>query len=256
MLKEIGKSIFRWGVKNAPKILATVGVGGVVGTAVMAAKAAPKANERIAEIEWEPEDGNVEKVVKTVKAAAPVYLPAIGMGGVTIAAFLGSQHILNTRQAYKVTAAALAASVSETALKEWQDATLEQFGKTKYEKVMNTISKKQLPGIIEQNKNVPLPGEGDVLFADCQTRQMFWSTIENVRKAEAEISRRLTAEVMVTINDFYELLDIPYANLGDSNGWMIGRGDQFEIFFTYEPHPVTEQPITVINYDAVYLGRY
>ena len=252
MLKEVGKAVISWGVRNAPKILATIGVAGVAGTAIMAAKAAPEAKARMDEVEILPEDGKVEIFVKKAKVAAPLYLPAAGMGCLTVASFLGSQHILSTRQA----AAAMLASISETALKEWQDETLKVVGKNKYEKVMNAVAHKRLPAILEANEGKEITGNGDVLFADCQTGRMFRSSIENVRKAEADISRLMASQMVVSLNDFYEMLDLKDVDLGDKNGWILDRGDQFEIFFTYEADPLTEEPITIINYDVSYLGRY
>lgn len=252
MLKDICGRIVAFGVRNAPKILATIGVCGVAGTAIMAAKAAPEANERMEKVDILPEDGKLEIAVKKAKAAVPVYMPAVGMGCLTVASFLGSQHILSTRQA----AAAMLASISETALREWQDETLKVVGKNKYEKVMNAVAHKRLPHILEANEGKEITGNGDVLFADCQTGRMFRSSIERVRKAEADISKLMAAQMVVSLNDFYEMLDLKDVDLGDKNGWILDRGDQFEIFFTYEADPLTEEPITVINYDVSYLGRY
>lgn len=238
-------------VRNSPRILATIGVCGVVGTSIMTAKATPEVMRRIDELEFDDPDDKVEVITKKVKAAAPVYAPAIGMGALTIASFLGSQHILTGRQA----SAAIAASVAETALKSYQDAAIETVGKAKHNLIMDEVAKKRLPKIIENNKNVELPGEGETIFADCQTGRMFRSTIERVRQAEAEVSRLMTSQFIVTLNDFYEIMGLGDVDLGDNNGWIIDRGDQFEINFTYEAHPVTEEPVTVINYNVSYLGR-
>lgn len=252
MLKELGSKLLKWGIKNSPRILATIGVCGVAGTAIMAAKAAPEANRRIEELEFSPEDGTLEKTVKKVKAAAPVYLPAVGMGGVTVAAFLGSQHILSTRQA----AAAIACSISETALKDYQDAMVEKLGKAKHEKIMNAVAQNRLPEILEANEGREITGNGDILFADCQTGRMFRSSVEQVRKAEAEVAKLMNSQMVVSLNDFYEIIGLKDVDLGDRNGWILDRGDQFEVYFTYEANPITEEPITIINYDVSYLGRY
>lgn len=238
-------------VRNSPKILATIGVCGVFGTAIMAAKATPKAMERINSIEFDDPDDKVETTVKKIKAAAPVYAPAIGMGVLTIASFLGSQRILSGRQA----SAAIAASIAETALKEYQDVAIETIGKKKHQTIMDEVAKRRLPKIVKNNEDIIIPGEGETLFADCQTGRMFKSTIEKVRQAEAEVARLMNSQMVVSLNDFYDIMGLKDVDLGDRNGWILDRGDQFQVYFTYEAHPVTEEAVTVINYDVSYLGR-
>lgn len=76
--------------KNLPHILTGLGVAGVVATGVSAAIAAPKAKEKIEELDdptmWE-----------TVCVAAPYYIPTVLIGGASIACIIGADRVSTGR---------------------------------------------------------------------------------------------------------------------------------------------------------------
>lgn len=76
--------------KNLPHILTGLGVVGVVATGVSAAKAAPKAKEKVDALDnpskWE-----------AACAAAPYYIPTVLIGGVSIACIIGADRVSTGR---------------------------------------------------------------------------------------------------------------------------------------------------------------
>ena len=76
-----------WLKKATPVVLTLAAGAGVVGTAVLAAKATPKAMEKKAEAE--KAKGEPLTTWETFKAMAPCYIPAAGTGLATIGAIYG-----------------------------------------------------------------------------------------------------------------------------------------------------------------------
>lgn len=86
-----------WFKKAAPWILTGMASAGVVGTAVLAAKATPKAIER--KEEAEKEKGEELTTWEKVKAMAPSYIPAASVGLATVGSIAGISVMSNKRQA-------------------------------------------------------------------------------------------------------------------------------------------------------------
>lgn len=85
-IKIVGDMVNR----NLPHILTGLGVVGVVATGVSAAKAAPKAKEKVDALDnpskWE-----------AACAAAPYYIPTVLIGGVSIACIIGADRVSTGR---------------------------------------------------------------------------------------------------------------------------------------------------------------
>ena len=76
--------------KASPLLLTIIGVTGVAGTAVLTAKCTPKAIKAIEE----KQKASAEPLKPLEKAVtvAPIYLPAIGVGALTMFAIISSNH--------------------------------------------------------------------------------------------------------------------------------------------------------------------
>lgn len=90
-----------WVKKAAPWILTGVAGAGVVGTAVLAAKATPKALDRLEEAE--KEKGEELTTWEKFKVAAPSYIPTAGVGAVTLSSIAGMA-VLNNKQQVELSA--------------------------------------------------------------------------------------------------------------------------------------------------------
>ena len=91
--------------KNAGAILTVIGAVGVVATAVMSAKATPKAIELLEEAE--AEKGEELTLTEKVLTAAPAYIPSAGIGVATLVCIFGANVLTMKQQATLARAYAL-----------------------------------------------------------------------------------------------------------------------------------------------------
>lgn len=149
-------------------VLTCLGVIGVAATSIMVAKAAPKATK----ILEEAKEKKGEKLTKTevVKMAAPVYIPAIVTGTVTVACILGANVLNKHQQASLMSAYALL----DNTFKEYRCKVNDIYGEDADERVVEELSKDQY----EQFEDIPKDEE--LLFYDFNTLQYFTSTLDDV----------------------------------------------------------------------------
>ena len=206
--------------KNSTAILTCVGAIGVVGTAVMAVKATPKANKRIENAR--EEKGEELTKVETVLAATPAYIPTAVMGLSTIACIFGA-NVLNKNQQASV---ASAYALVDRSFKEYKGKLKELYGEEADVKIRQSIANDHrdeeivayAPGI------VPALGAGEkCLFYEEYRGKYFEATMNEVLNAEYHLNRNLAMLGFVSLNDFYAFLGLDSTNFGDALGWDICR---------------------------------
>lgn len=192
--------------KNASTILTCVGGVGVIGTAVMAVKATPKALERIENAER----FKGEKLTKleVVQVAGPVYIPAAVTGAATIACIFGANTLNKNKQAALMSAYALL----DNSFKEYKNKVNELYGEDADQNVRAELAKDKYDANMAPNKDKRL-------FYDEYSERYFESTIEKVLQAEYDLNRMISIEYGVYLNEFYELLGIDTVPYGDYMGW-------------------------------------
>lgn len=221
--------------RNASTILTCAGGIGVVVTAVLAAKAAPKANKRLERAE-EKKGENLSKTEK-FKIATPAYIPTIVAGAATITCIFGA-NILNKRtQAALVSAYALI----DTSYKEYKNKLKELYGEEAHEKIVEAIA-------IERTEDIYIHSEclcngcdltsedgcgDDVLFYDEFTGRYFESTIEKVIVAEYHLNRNFTLRGYAVLNEFFEFLGLPTTDYGSVVGWAVNDDELYWIDFNH-----------------------
>lgn len=219
--------------ENAPTILTTLAIGGVVSTAVLAGKASIKAS-RLLEAEEEEKNARVAEeyyqdpekmtpeyseltVLETLKIAGPCYVPAAIMGAATIGCILGANSLNLRRQA----ALASLYSISEATLKEYKEKTKELMGEKKAQKIEDECVQDMINRHPVDDSNIFRTRHGDTLFYDTLSGRYFFSDIEFVRRVENDIKGQIYAEMCVSLNDFYYQLDLNGIVLGEDCGWNV-----------------------------------
>lgn len=193
--------------RNASTILTCIGGVGVLVTAVMAAKATPKAMTRLALAE--EEKGEELTKFEKVQVATPSYIPAIVTGVSTVACIFGA-NILNQRhQAALMSAYALL----DSSYRDYKKKVDELYGNEAGAEVRAAIARDKY----EEDDIQTTPGLQ--LFYDDFSGRYFESTMEKVMAAQYAVNRQLSLEGSVFLNEFYELLDIPPTDYGDHLGW-------------------------------------
>ena len=216
---QIQKLIYegeRFVKRNSSTILSIIGAFGVGVTAVMAAKAAPKAIDIIeaAEEERGRELTKTEKVIVT----APIYAPAVLMGMSTIACIFGANVISKKHQAALTSAYTMLSS----SYSNYRNKVIELYGEDTDDNIRKAIAMDNYVSTLH-----PLDDDEEddlMLFYDYFSNRYFETTMERVKDAEYHFNRNLAIRGWACLNEFYEFLDIPKVDYGDDIGWSLDIG--------------------------------
>lgn len=279
--------IFTGDATNSPALLTGLAVGGVILTAVLAAKATPKA---IAAIEAEEEERHIkaanrakkaeevlhenydevyeeefEPITKKdiVKIGFKYFIPPILSAGLTIACIVGAQHINTVRQA------AMAASYEllRNSYDNYRSHVRDAVDKKKYEEIEHNIHTDAANDILEHH---PVTDEefnkldveaGAALFCDSVTGRRFVSTYEKVYRAVDEVNDRLSCDTgggedWIGVNEFLHMCGDESSGFGLSNIGFAPRVFEKRLDRTKICEPITGEhkghtcTIVYLNYEV------
>lgn len=216
MLKTASNTL----VKHGPEILTGLGVAGMIGCTILAVKATPKA---LKIIEEEKKKKGVDKLtpVETVKVAWKPYTPAIAVGTASVACIIGAS-ATNYRRNAALTAAY---KLSETAFHEYREKVVETIGEEKEKEVKSKIAKDRVEKNPVSQNTVVITGSGNTLCLDETSGRYFYSDKNYIEKIQNDLNRRMLYDICgyVSLNEFYDELDIDHLDIGDSIGWNTSR---------------------------------
>lgn len=188
---EAFKVLGKLGEKHLPTILTGLGVAGFIGTAILAAKEAPKAESAIRKAQRDLEcpeakyaDDEKTFEIRTltrwekVKITAGYYWPSVALGTASTACILSAHKIDLTRLA-SVTAAY---QLSKKDLKELKDKIIEKDGQEKLKEYRQDIHQDEMN---RYPSDAPIfnTGKGLTIFRDPFTGRLFYSDVWEVQKA-------------------------------------------------------------------------
>lgn len=214
-LEKICYQTKRYLRKNSSTILTCIGAIGVVGTAILAAQATPKAIELLNTAK--EEKGEDLTTLEVIQTAGPAYIPSVVMGASTIACIFGANVLNKKHQAALTSAYALV----DSAYKDYKNKVKEMLGEETDRKIQEAI-------VADKCKDVDVfvPGYGSIdtsgelrLFFDMQRGDYFESTMERVINAEYHFNRNFSMRGCACINEFYEFLGLRGIESGDVLGW-------------------------------------
>lgn len=203
--------------KASPLLLTILGSAGVIGTAVLTAKATPKAMKLIEE--KQEKSAEPLKATEKILAAAPAYLPAAGVGAVTILSIV-SANLLNRKQNLSLAATC---SLLQGNFKDYKGKVKELFGEKADQEVQKAIAKDKYDA-----EKVIKPR--DCATADCllwyepNTGIWFEAPEADIIHAEYEVNRMLATYGSCSLKHYCELLHFPesYIPKGSDNlGWDV-----------------------------------
>ena len=222
MKKELSKSflLLKTSIKkHSPEILTGIGIAGMITTTVMAVRATPKALILIEERKEEIGVNQLE-AVDLIKTTWMCYVPAALTGTLSIACLIGASSVNVRRNA----ALATAYTLSESALKDYQEKVIEMFGEKKNEAVKDAIAKDKVEKNPVVTREVIITEKGNTLCYDAVSGRYFKGDIEKIKKAECELNRQMRDEMYISLNDFYYEIGLDNIKLGDELGWNIDDG--------------------------------
>lgn len=202
--------------KNSSTILTVLGAAGVVGTAVMAVKATPKAMELI-ELAKEEKGDELTKW-ETIQVAAPTYIPSLLIGTGTLACIFGA-NVLNKRSQAAI---ASAYALLDQTHKEYKNKVKELYGEDGDKLIRAAVAKDHYDDG-DDDKYEDEYEDGKTLFYDEYSKRYYRVTNETRLRAEYEINKMLAESGAASLNDYYDLLDIPRVDYGEFIGWSAAQ---------------------------------
>lgn len=232
-------------IKHSPELLIGIGVSGMVTTTVLAVRATPKAlaliEQRAEEEECRIEDlSNLEKM----KSCWKCYIPAVVTGVTSVACIIGANSVNARRNA----ALAAAYTLSDSALREYQDAVVETIGEEKEKVVREKVAEKHLKKNPDINTEAIITNRGETLCFDSLSGRYFYSDPESIREAVNNLNETMLNDIYVSLNEFYDNLGLEHTTLGDNLGWSIDDG-QVRISFSSQLSS-RNKPCLVLDYQA------
>ena len=230
--------------KNSPHILTGLGCAGLLSTAILSAKATPKALIILEEEEEYRERKNfipMSKIDK-FKLTWKCYIPAGVVGVATVGCIIGANTVNMKRNA----ALASLYALSESAFREYKSKVVQEIGKPKETKIRDEVAKDHIAKN-PPNSNIIITGSGDVLCYDMLSGRYFMSSHETIRRVFNDLSYELRSEMRLDLNELYYALGLAPIELGKLVGFDLEKG-QIEPIFSTQLDP-NGKPCLVIDYD-------
>ena len=207
------RQIKRCFTDHGATILSIAAVGGVVGTAVLAVKATPKALQ-ILELEYN-DKGRDLTIPETVMVAGPCYIPSILCGVSTIICILGA-NVLNQRKQAALNSAYIMLANS---YQEYRNKVKERYGRD-----VDAEIRKEM---FDEHKESSDSEDAKILFYDEFSERYFNRTWKELLDAEYHLNKEFVMTSEIPINRFYDLLGLPGTRMGLDFGWSISAGMNF-----------------------------
>lgn len=230
--------------EHSPEILTGIGITGLLSTTVLAVKATPKALQLIDE---KKEEMNTDELTNTevVKTCWKCYIPAAVTASVSVACLIGANSVNSKRNAVLATAYKL----SESAFSEYKEKVIETIGEKKEEEVRDKIAKGRIEKNPVESNEVIITGKGDVLCYDIVSGRYFKSDVDKIRKAENTLNKKLMNDMYCSLNEFYDLIGLPFTQMGFELGWNV-NDSLVEIEFSTQLSE-DDTPCVVIQYSVL-----
>lgn len=207
--------------KHSPEILTGIGIAGLLTTTVLAVKATPKA---LMLIEEKKKEEGVDKLpaLDVVKVAWKPYIPAAVTGILSTTCIIGASSVNVRRNA----ALATAYKISETALAEYREKVVETVGEVKEKQIRDKVAKEKVEKNPSEKGSIIVTGKGKTRCYDVISGRYFESDIDRIKRAANELNRRMLTDAFgyVSVNDFYDELDLDHIGVGDDLGWNVSSG--------------------------------
>lgn len=219
-IPEITKRILHHLNKESPKILAGIGIGGMLTTTALAVIETKDALEKIENAKRTQKKDKLT-ASETFKVAWKCYIPAITVGVISTSCVIGAFAEDERRNSVLVAAYGM----SETALRNYKDKVKEVVGEKKATEIQDSVDKT----IIEQHPCKPdiiVQGRGETLCYDNLSGRYFYSDVETLRHAANKLNNQMITSFVpyISLNEFYAEINLHTVEIGDLLGWHMDRG--------------------------------
>ncbi len=230
-IKEIKVLTERFLSANSPQILTGMAIAGTVTTAYLAGEASFKAARILAEVEVGEEgyivvNGDLN-FKESVEKVWKLYIPAAGVGSLTVASIILTHRISSRRAA----AMAGAYAITEKAFDEYQKKVKEKIGENKEQAVRDEIAQDRVNREAENAKIVVITDESKVMCHDAFSNQFFYSDMETLRKAMNDVNQQILHSDYATVSDFYHYVNaegLQETSVSGELGWNTDKFMELE----------------------------
>lgn len=227
-MKKFTKRAGNYIQDNSSTILVVLGLAGFGVAIYETAKNAPKAKEKLEELDVEiaidcqdnhaPVPTKSQKLVRQAKVVSPIMAPTVILATFSSACIICA-HKSNTK---RVAALTTAYELSETARREYIARVKEKIGEKAELDIRDDYwreeSQKHLPS--DKNDNVIIcTGHGDQLYYDEGSGRFFRASPQWLEKCKVEISHKIFCEDYASVNELYYIMGLPTVALGNNTGW-------------------------------------
>lgn len=219
-LISIAKRTEKFLADNSPIVLTAIGVTGTITTAYLTGVATFKAADLILveeDRQYRETVGEPRIVLDRKEMFLLVwkeYIPAAGVGVITVACIVGANRIGTRRAA----AMAAAYSISEKAFTEYKEKVVEKLGDNKERAIRDEIAQDRVLANPPTGREI-LIGRGDILCFDAYTGRYFMSSMEEIKKAQNDTNYEILHNNYCSLGDFYNRLGLPGTSFSEEVGW-------------------------------------
>lgn len=217
-LVNVAKKMEKHIAKRSPEILTAIGISGFFIAGITAVRQTPKALHLIDQKEMD-EDRSLNKL-EVVQTTWKCYVAPVVTSIISAGCIIGANRIGSRRH----TALVAAYTISETALKEYQEKAVEVVGKKKEQEIRDAVAQEKIIKNPISAKEIITTGKGDTLFFEPLSGRYFISDIEDIRRAVNELNREMLKDMCISLNEFYYALHLHETQMGESVGWNIEKG--------------------------------
>jgi hypothetical protein len=202
---------------NSPAILTAIGAVGAITTAYFAGKAAWNVATEVTLRE------NEEPVKFTAREKIDVirdlklwreFIPAVGVGCLTVACIVGANRV-GARRAAGLAAASI---ITEKTLDEYKTKVRETLGEKKEEKIRDEVMQDRVDTTYHDGIEVYGAEAGELCY-DKYSDRYFRSSVEEIKRCENEFNHRLLRDGYASLAELYDLLGLPSTAYSYEIGW-------------------------------------
>lgn len=221
--------------------MTAIGVTGVAATVYLSVNATFKAAEVLSEVDADADWK--EKLAKTWR----LYIPAGAVAVSTAVSIIWLNHIGVRRAA----AATALYAVTESAFDDYKAHVVEHIGENAERKIRDKIAQDVVTR--HEPDDIVETGKGDVLFYDSITGRYFTSTMESVKRAQANLHVTILRDMYASLSEFYEEIGLMPTAYSDLVGWDTENPIRISFSTTLSKD---DRPCIVLVYDVVPFENY
>lgn len=239
-----------FGKKHEPEILMSVGLVGLTFSIIWGIKATINA-VRLCDERRANENKEKLKAKEVVQTTWKLYLPVVLSTAISVPCIIAGNRVSNKRTA----ALTAAATLSQTALLEYQNKVKEVITPKQEQKIRETIAQEKVNNNKIDESKVIVVSEGDEIFLETLTGRYFKSSWNDIQQKCNKINEDALGSTTgaYTMNEWFDLLGLPNVANGDALGWSTpgyGRNGLMKIYMDTAKTP-DNKPCGVIMYSIM-----